>query len=108
MKILIDIGEDLYTRLFDNGSKLSITDQLNLGIALRKGTPLPKEHGRLADIDEMVKYIVEYYGTTSIYGLPDSCRLFVQKFICKTPTILDADIGYKMKNYAFFTKEEEK
>lgn len=42
MQIVIDIGEDLFTRLYDNGSKLSIADQMNLEVAIRRGTPLPK------------------------------------------------------------------
>lgn len=47
MQIVIDIDENLYTRLFDNGTKLSLHDELVLETSIRHGTPIPKGHGRL-------------------------------------------------------------
>lgn len=50
MQIVIDIDENLYTRLFDNGGTDAV-DMLNACVAIRKGKPLPKGHGRLIDAD---------------------------------------------------------
>ena len=41
MKVVIDIDDNLYTRLFDNGD-IDAVDMLKACVAIRKGTPLPK------------------------------------------------------------------
>lgn len=41
MQIVIDIDENLYTRLFDNGVD-NYDDAVDMAKAIRKGTPLPK------------------------------------------------------------------
>jgi len=53
MQIVIDIDDDLYTRLFDNG-KTDAVDMLKACNAIRKGDVLPKGHGRLKDIDKII------------------------------------------------------
>lgn len=56
MKIVIDIPEDVYTRLFDNGiqdNEIAVDDVCEMARALRLGTPLPKGHGRLGDLDAL-------------------------------------------------------
>ena len=50
MKILIDIDENVYTRLFDAGANTR-RDMRDACSAIRNGTPLPKGHGRLIDAD---------------------------------------------------------
>ena len=43
MKIVIDIPEDVYTRLFDNGiqdNEIAVDDVCEMARALRLGTPL--------------------------------------------------------------------
>lgn len=50
MQIVIDIPEDVYTRLFDNGiqdNEITVDDVCEMAMAIRKGTPLPKGHGNL-------------------------------------------------------------
>lgn len=54
MRILIDIDDDLYTRLFDNGDEY-VADMRRACVAIRKGTVLPKGHGRLIDADEAIQ-----------------------------------------------------
>ena len=50
MRIIIDIDKNVYTRLFDNGTDFYDTDDiLAMAKAIRKGTPLPKGHGRILD-----------------------------------------------------------
>lgn len=53
MKVVIDIDENLYTRLFDNGD-IDAVDMLKAYVAIRKGTVLPKNHGRLIDADAFI------------------------------------------------------
>lgn len=53
MKVVIDISEDVYTRLFDNGIETSIEDRKAIETAIRVGTPLPKGHGRLVDAEDV-------------------------------------------------------
>ena len=53
MQIVIDIDENLYTRLFDNGVD-NYDDAVDMAKAIRKGTPLPKGHGRLFDERDIV------------------------------------------------------
>ena len=74
--------------------------------AFKNDTPLPKWHGRLSDMDELVKKIVKEYGVNSIHELPQDIKMFYDKFINSAPTILDATFDYKLKNYTFVTDKE--
>ena len=56
MEILIDIDENLYTRLFDNGID-NYDDAVDMAKTIRKGTPLPKGHGDLIDRSKICKAI---------------------------------------------------
>ena len=54
MQIVIDIDENVFTRLFDNGIEdyeIVNDDLFAVAKSIRKGTPLPKGHGRLIDGD---------------------------------------------------------
>lgn len=56
MEIVIDIDENVFTRLFDNGIEdyATVNDDLfAIAKSIRNGTPLPKRHGRLIDADEL-------------------------------------------------------
>ena len=41
MKLIIDINENVYTRLFDNGIPMDIADGIVMERAIRNGTPIP-------------------------------------------------------------------
>ena len=56
MQIVIEIDENLYTRLFDTDKY--IEDLYEACVAIRKGTPLPNGHGRLIDADDIDNHIV--------------------------------------------------
>lgn len=73
MKLVIDIDENLYTRLFDNGVD-NYDDAVDMAKAIRKGTPLPKNHGRI--IDESQIKSCEY-----------NCKYNVMT--CDAPTIIE-------------------
>jgi hypothetical protein len=51
MQIVIDIDDNLYTRLFDNGVD-NYDDAVDMAKSIRKGTPLPKGHGNLIQREE--------------------------------------------------------
>ena len=51
MKLVIDVDDNLYTRLFDNGID-NYDDAADMARAIRKGTILPKGHSRLFILDE--------------------------------------------------------
>ena len=48
MKIVIDIDDNLYSRLFDNGVD-NYDDAVDMAKAIRKGTPLPKGYSDTLD-----------------------------------------------------------
>ena len=73
MKIVIDIDDNLYTRLFDNGVD-NYDDAADMATAIRKGTPLPEHHGRLIDADAIPRHLVRDIDE-----------------IDKQPTIIEAD-----------------
>ena len=66
MQIVIDIDDNIYTRLFDNGDEY-VADMRRACVAIRKGTPL-KGHGRLFDERDIVNGNYEVVGNR-IYEL---------------------------------------
>jgi hypothetical protein len=99
MEIVIDIPEDVYTRLFDNGiqdNEIAIDDVCEMARAIRSGTPLPKGHGALKDADKlaiaiaMIRDKCNYYGNEyeqALFQAYDNC---VDEII-DAPTIIEAD-----------------
>lgn len=106
MQIVIEIPKALYndiqSRDWKNG-ELVFSEEWR---AIHNGTPLPKEHGRLIDTDELVKEICIEYKANSIYELPDELRSFIKKYLNEVPTILKPTTEYMIKNYAFSKSEE--
>ena len=67
MQIVIKLDEDVFTRLFDNGTEdyaIVSDDLFAIAKSIRKGTPLPEHHGRLIDADKL-----PYEDIESILGL---------------------------------------
>lgn len=60
MKIMIDIDDNLYTRLFDNEDQTA-PDMRGACAAIRKGTPLPEGHGRLIGVDDKKEKTFDFY-----------------------------------------------
>ncbi len=56
MQIVIDIDENLYTRLFDNGVD-NYDDAVDMAKAIRKGIPLTKGHGKIIDVADLLDRI---------------------------------------------------
>lgn len=60
MQIVIDIDENVLTKLFNNDTKdyaIVNDDLFAIAKAIRKGTLLPKGHGRLIDADNTISKI---------------------------------------------------
>lgn len=70
MRVVINIDDNLYTRLFNNGVD-NYDDAEDMATAIRKGTVLPRGCGRLVSAD-------------AIYGQ-------ISEMIDSTPTIIRAD-----------------
>jgi len=96
MKLVVDIDNDLYTRLFDNGEN-NVTDMQEVCAAVRKGIVIPKEHGRLIDADEFSKRLVN----ASMFYRGETADMFDTRFadglkeadikLTEAPTIIEAD-----------------
>ena len=54
MQIVIDIPEEDYIRICDEPCT-------ELALAVRNGTPLPKGHGRIGDLDKIKKEMQNYH-----------------------------------------------
>lgn len=76
MKLIIDIPEEDYIRLRDEGMFGNVT---TFKRAVREGIPLPKGHGRLIDADEYAKHY-----ETNINGKVGDIYVIA-------PTIIEAD-----------------
>jgi len=85
MLIMIDIDDDLYTRLFDSGVDY-VMDMRRACAAIRNGIPLPKGHGRLIDADELFLDIQ----TDEQMRLGEHLA-WVKERIDNAPTIIEAD-----------------
>ncbi len=63
MKMLIDIPEDVYTRLFDNGiqdNEIAVDDVCEMARALRLGTPLDDILNKIREeIEKQEKWLLQ-------------------------------------------------
>ena len=88
MQIVINIDENVYTRLFDNGiqdNEIAVDDVCEMARSIRKGTPLQKGHGRIADMDAAIKCIEEVTGDDAVYAIS------LIEWACGKRTIIEAD-----------------
>ena len=88
MKIVIDIDENLYTRLFDNGVD-NYDDAVDMAKAIRNGTPLPKGHGKLKDVDELYSIFKENCDAYNIDNLSFISEMDMNFDLAQT--IIEAD-----------------
>ena len=84
MRIIIDIDKNVYTRLFDNGTDFYDTDDiLAMAKAIRKGTPLPKGHGRILDEKDILDTENNDGGWYDLVDMPE--------YIAGVEAIIEAD-----------------
>lgn len=80
MKIIIDIPEERYNRI-------DYIDNLSLKEIVKNGTPLPKGHGRIVDLEEVDRSISA--NTTIELYQNEWDELY--KAINAVPTVIEAD-----------------
>ena len=88
MKIMIDIDENVFTRLFDNGMEdytIWDKDLFAMAKAIRNGTPLPEHHGKLIDVDAL------YENTEICHSDIDGYACVRWKDINDAPTIIEGE-----------------
>lgn len=82
MQIVIDISENVYTRLFDNGiqdNEIATDDICEMAMSLRLGTPLLKGHGDLIDRNEVIKSLFDYFnGKKTVGQCIDDVRTIIE------------------------------
>jgi len=90
MQVVIDIDDNLYTRLFDNGENY-VADMRRACVAIRKGVTLPKGHGRLIDADEFEKTADKKFECITSPLLNHIQTYDVYNLLEAIPTIIEAD-----------------
>jgi hypothetical protein len=100
MEIVIKIDENVFTRLFDNGTEdyaIANDDLFAIAKSIRKGTPLPEHHGRLGDLDALEEYFrnvrkelkASDYKNGVEFFVRDEMLLNVQQFIHLCDAIIE-------------------
>jgi len=81
MQIVIDIPEEIYENINNHsGMAYAVEDYLHeVEWAIKNGTPLPKGHGKIGDIDRLYEVFLR-----NVVGAPVYKQLFVN-----APTILE-------------------
>ena len=78
MKLIIDINENVYTRLFDNGIPMDIADRIVMDRAIRNGTPIPDNATNgdvLISLYPNLKYTIQNGRVGTSIGLASSFDL---------------------------------
>ena len=85
MQIVIDLPEDVIKEAKTNPNyyPLYIFEKVWIWKAIKKGTPLPKHHGRLIDADRLRSmYSINRANFNTVVG--------IQKWVDNAPTIIEA------------------
>ena len=89
MHIVINIDEEVYKRTLPYKDLPVISNLANdydeITHAVANGVPLPKGHGRIADIDAAIKCIEEVEGEDAIWAIS------LIEWACSKRTIIEAD-----------------
>lgn len=85
MEIVIDIPKDRYKEILQGDYIPDGNFRRNMIEAVRNGTPLPKGHGRLKDVDWIDDNCEHHYSDK------DGSWCYTWKDIDNTPTIVEAD-----------------
>ena len=94
MQIVIDIPEGEYNEIepFLNGEPIKGGFSLFRALELIKnGTPLPKGHGRLTDLDELINFTYNTYGINSGKCITKDNKDIIDYIYNKAETIIEAD-----------------
>ena len=95
MQIVIDISDKVYGLLKYFEKAMGLIDKKEedddvktaLMRAVVKGTPLPKNHGRIADMDEAIKCIKDVEGEDAIWAIS------LIEWACRKRTLIETESG---------------
>ena len=96
MKIVIDIDEDVFTKLFDNGTEdyaIVNDDLFTIAKSIRKGTPLLKGYGRLIDselLDKRLSFVLNHTGGYKNTEIGTGIVIAMAENL-DAPTVIEAD-----------------
>lgn len=100
MKVVIDIPKDEYESIISGDFDTDGYFKMNLRDAFRNGTLLPKDHGRLGDLDEVADNLktlrdrLMYYRDEYDHGMYDGYDISLDE-VMDAPTILKAESDNK-------------
>lgn len=57
MEIVINLSDDVYTRLFDNGAETSQSDRMDIETAIRRGVPIAFNYEDAVSRKDVVKIL---------------------------------------------------
>ena len=92
MKLIIDIDENVFTRLFDNGTEdyaIVNDDLFKIAKSIRNGTLLPEGHGKIVDIDKLIDSKCNECG--HLRGVSCTIPCYEVRRMLDAPTIIEAD-----------------
>jgi len=91
MQIVIDIDDEVYKQLLLYGTEgIKVYERIQVGTAIRNGTPLPKGHGELKDTNVLRQKLMIW--DYKVNAIPN----YAWKCIEDTPTIIEADKEIKV------------
>ena len=91
MKLIIDIPDKAYNRLLE---EQHLPNRLDIEWVITHGTPLPKGHGRIGDLDAVYKDICNGIEAMTDVGMPADGQYLWGKLndaLDNAPTIIEAD-----------------
>ena len=89
--LVIRLPEEVYKNIQSKSTEIQ-TEGYTIENAILNGTPLPKGHGRIADMDEAIKCLEEVQGEDAIWAIG------LIEWACGKRTILEADIESEDKD----------
>ena len=90
IELVIKIPEEIMEYIKNNGC-LSVIYDDNVAKAIINGTPLPNGHGRLTDLDEIIRFTYATYGIGSGRSITEDNKDFIDYIYNDAPVLLEAD-----------------
>lgn len=92
MKLVIEMDEKLYGRIFHSDA-IYDDDKESVVKDITSGTPLPKRHGRLKDVDKLSYKCMHENSSECNHMMCDTCQFYcVAKYeIEDEPTIIESE-----------------
>lgn len=95
MQIVIDIEEGRYNWIMSHASNdprdYANTTDIVFRKAVESGTVLPKGHGRITDLDEIIRFTYATYGIGSGKSITKDNKDFIDYIYNDAPVLVEAD-----------------